>query len=440
VAQLVETIKAPAIATDPVLQPYLQLLARTLPYRGKQSDVDKLKQRSMELKGEPRTNRDAIYLLDNAISAHIDELRSVVSPATMAEIIIDTSSTPNSFPDFVKRKLTYLESERIKFFDRGPFEAIARIQLATAIEESYFLDDESGRGDTARLRRVQTLNEEVLTRLTAPAYDYLPSSQRNTWINDLRFANIATSFALGDKTRMHSLLREFIGRNQKFGLESRDIDHVYIHKLFNTPYTLLVEPAKGKAEHPHVSIDDPAIIKRFFNPAQLGLFMCAQLNDARPDGTRRLVKQVNDLVLSDYYVVIDSSNEKAALEQLKSELDRTITSDQRTGPRQELLRTLKALEVKGFSEAMQKGASNCGISEQVRNQIYAPFSFGINLAETAGFGKNKFHLLVGGRLNASQATAVSTFINKTALPSLTQLRLKLKLDNDAYIARMRING
>jgi hypothetical protein len=436
-----EAEKSAPIAQVVTVEPQhgqLVKLANALGHHARGPDLETLKKWSKDLKHDPRGNREAITILDNAIAANIDELRAIVSPTILAQRAPTLAEKKNAFSDFVQQKIAYLDSEKIKFYDGGPFEASARSYLSNALEEAYFLESEAGRADPDKLRRAARSMEEVLVRLTAAEFDYLPASQRTTWVNDYQFFNAALLFALGENARSRELLRMLARNNLNFGLGSTKLDHVYIYKLFNTPYVLSILPGTSKDGRPNIHIDDDALVKRFFNPAQLALFLCARLDEAGPQGLTRLAKDISELVLSDYFVIIASSDARDALEDLRAGIAKKIGDDEKL--RQEGLQRVNNLEPKGFSDSMRIGARACGLNESERDRIYSPFAFKPQIEEISGFGKSRFHLLLGGRVNASQARAVADFLNKSVFPELRPLRNKLGLGNAAYIARMRIDG
>src|SRR5262249_46488626 len=175
------------VAADPV-RAGLATLAARVGFAGKPDDLDELKRRSTLLKEHPQDNRNAIAALDNAISAHRSELRSMVSPATMSP------HPGNAFVDFVRRKLDYLLTANTAFNVRAPYEILARAHLGTASQEAYSLGNSPRGDDSPELRKKLAergfpepqgfleqeipVVDDILKRLTAAEFAYLPDDQR----------------------------------------------------------------------------------------------------------------------------------------------------------------------------------------------------------------------------------------------------------------------
>jgi len=423
-----------------LLQSYLSVLAASVGYPGRSEDLDILKRRSTDLKRrDAHANRDAIAALDSAISSHIYELRSVMSPAIVGDQISPTTRPTNIFPDFVQRKIAYLDSENRKFYEKGPFEIISRVDLANALQELYFISKVAGNDDLSKMKRAEELISGTIPLVTSSGPDYLSTRDIATWINDLRFRNSVLLFYLGNREKLRAISATLAIDNANFSLGARNIPHIYIYKVFETPYVLSVLAGSDKDGHSNLKTDDPAIIKRFYNPAQLGLFMCSRADTAGPSSFEQLTKDIGDLVLSDYYVVAASTNDKHVLEDFRGQITTTIGSSAVASQRDGVLQRLADLEVSGFSSSMRRGARLCGLQDNVRDKIYTAFTFAPTVQEIDGFGRYRFHLLFGGRLNANQARVVSDFLNRVIFPSMKQKREMYHLENSAYIARMRIN-
>jgi hypothetical protein len=439
----------PLVTTDPIYK-YLATLAANVGFAGKADDLDELKRRSTLLKEHPKDNRNAIIALDNAISAHRSELRSMVLPETM------NPEPGNAFVDFVRRKLAYLLTPGTAFYDRGPYEVLVRAHLGTAFQEAYFLGNSLRLDDTPELRQKlinrgiserKTFTEQevqgvddILTRLTAPEFAYLPDDQRRFWVNDYRFRRATILYALGSRAAFKDALRDLAYKNQEFSLGTRDLDHVYLYKVYDTPYELVLSAEEDKSGRAvtDVKISDPSVLKRFYNPAQLALVACSMIESAGPDHLTAFAKTIGDVALSDYYVVVAGGNDPQALQQLSSAIRSRLAKN--TSQLGEVAAKVRGLEVGGFSRTINNGAAACSIENAVRDRIFAPFNFELSIEKIAGFGKFDYQLLMGGRLNADQARAVSTFLNRTIFPDVQGERRRLNFDIDAYIARMRLDG
>ena len=428
------------------LQQDLSRLSQTLGYVGQSSDLDALRELSSRLKASPQDNQDAITVLDNAISAHRDELRSVVSPATL-----QPDPELDQYVGFVQKKLKYLLSDTTMFYDGGPFEIITRSNLAVALQEAYFLNRDIDSSEDAELKRrleatvgldrtgwlIRSLAilDDVIARLTSADHDYLPLAFRKNSVNDFRYRRAVVLLLLKEKSLYIQALRFLAIANQDFSLTTSEIDHVYIYKLFYTPYKLRVLAETDALGHTFGSpqIDDPNVIKKLFNPAQLALASCSVRDSRSEDPTLQLSQLVGGLALSDYYVVIASANDRPTLEKLLIEIQSTIRAQNES--RSGLEARVKQLEVTGFSQEISDGARVCGVTEDVAKNIFEPFSFQTSLLRMENFGRFKFHLITGGRLNADQARAVASFFN--GVPELQRI-IAGSMISSAYIARMKV--
>jgi hypothetical protein len=436
------------VVFEDTLQQDLSKLSQTIGYVGQISDLDALKALSARLKRHPGENQDAITILDNAISAHKTELRSVISPTTLPiDPVLDQYST------FVRRKLKYLLSDATKFYDGGPFEIVTRSNLATALQEAYFLDklfgidedpelkrtlaETAGADRTAWLSRAVAIFDDIIDRLTSAQHDYLPVSLRLHSVNDFRYRRATILLTLREKENYQQALKSLATANQDFSLSATEIDHVYVYKLFYTPYRLIIvseTDAIGRSTiSPH--IDDPYILKKLYNPAQLALVSCSVRNIDTVDAVSNLSQLVRNLALSDYYVVLASSNDRATLEKLQKGLQSALQVKPESRASVEL--RVKQLEVDGFSQAIKDGARECKIIDEISKKIFAPFVFETSLVQIEKFGKFKYHLTTGGRLNADQARSVASFVNSA--PELQPILAPARaFVSAAYIARMKV--
>lgn len=431
---------------DNALQRDLSKLSQTLGYVGEVSDLNILKKLSSQLKAFPQENQDAITLLDNAISAQKGELRSVISPATL-----QVDAELDQYVEFVQKKLDYLLTDAVKFYDGGPFEIITRSNLAIAFQEAYFLDRDlntsknpefkrrlettAGTDRTGWLTRSIALLDDIISRLTSGDHDYLPLALRKNSVNDFRYRRATVLLLLKDKPRYVQALKYLAAANQDFSLVTSDVDHIYVYKLFYTPYKLKVIADTDSVGHVNVTphIDDPNTIKRLYNPAQLALVSCSVRSGESDDSSFQLSQLVGGLAFSDYYVVVASANDRSILERMLSDFQSAIKSEPES--QSSLEARVKQLEVSGFSREISDGARECGVTSDVAKKIFSPFSLQITLLKMDNFGRFQFHLIAGGRLNADQARIVASFFNGTSWLKPIMIRSK---SADAYIARMKV--
>ena len=420
---------------DEPLHGYLRTLAQTLGYAGAKSDLDALKTQSTALKRDPVANREAIALLDNAIASHVDELRPAVSREALAA---KHSSGTDIYPRFVEQKLAFLSTDETKFYDGGPFEVVRRSLLANTLEGKYFMNQ--GDPDQSLLHKEIEVLDEIHVRLTDPKYAYLsvPPANRNARINSNRFWRASLLFVLGEKTELREMLRDIATRNQEFGIETTNPGHVYIYKTLDFPFKILLQGI-DKDGKPIVETNDPHILNRFYNPAQLALRVCDLVKVAGPSKAETLARVISDLDFNDFYVVAASTNDTSQLQQFVAAVNQALEVQALRQQRDDLVKRIAA-QAETFSNTMKRGAQACGIEDAVRDKIYSAFEFKPQLKHIDGFGKQSEYLVFGGRLDANQANIVVDFLNKYVFadPALHALQTKMKIDSTAYAARVRI--
>jgi hypothetical protein len=443
-ACVVATLKAEESthpADNPVLgEPvagYLAALEGAIGYQGSASDLDALRRRSSDLKRDPQANRAAIAALDSAVASHASELRTVLDARTYAA---QASPGTDVYPVFVREALAFLESDRAKFYERGPFEEFVVAQLAALLESAYFLEKAAGRADEGKLNRELAVLDQDLRILTLPDHDYILAPEAGGGANGTRFWRASLLFLLERTSESRAILRDLAIGNQSFGLYTADIDHIFVGSPFALPYEMIVRGARDKDGLPVIDIKNPAAVERNFNPAQLALVACAHLDDKGPDRIKTFMRAVADTVLSDYYVVAASADSAAKLQKLDAAMSQVINGEKLGKERAALVQTIEAKD-EGFSREIERGARACGVADAVRDKIYWKFRFQSQI-ESQSTGKKaakyRGQLLFGGRLNASQARAVSDFINKSVLRELAARREELGIEDAASVARMRI--
>jgi len=418
----------------------LRKLAQTNGYDGLSADLDVLKQRSAELKRDPNTNREAISLLDSAIASHVDEIGPAVSTQGLANV---RDVGTDIYPEFIRQKVRFLGSEKAKFYDGGPFEITWRSLFVSALESEYFLNDKTIDADKKTLRRAIEVLDEILVRRRGPdtKYGYL-ADRGGPLLNGDRFWRASLFFLLGEKDEVQNELRALVLDNQRFGLEveippgTESSRHIYIYKIFYVPHQILVQADERTDGGRKTEAKDADIVDRYYNAAQLALCACAHLDEAgSTTGIKAFATEIKNLELSDYYVIAGSADSPAAIRALASSLEKKLDSEAISGKRDQLVRQF-AKEAQRFSETISRGASKCGISNDVRDQIYSNFDFRVFTANISGLEKR--YLLLGGRLNADQANAVAEFLNRTVHQMPETGDSGGKNINRAYVARMRI--
>jgi hypothetical protein len=417
------------------LREQLLRLAQVQGYRGAESDLLVLKDRSRALKSDPVINQNAILFLDNAIASHGNEIRAAVSNRALA-----SRNEPGSdiFPAFTQQKLDFLSTNAAKFYDGGPFEITSRSLLASTLEAKYFLEQKAGVGDSAKLLRAVQVLDEIVERRTRPQYAYL--SGREIHINSDRFWRASLLFALGDKMETRETLRDLVLNSQPPGLDTGEKDDIYIYRIFTLPHQLIVERERDRDRMPKVSIKDPHLLDKSYNSAQLALYACALVDKAGEKGVPDFIDGINRLVLSDYFVVVGPVDDAGALKPLQEAISKALASKDLLDRRGQTLERVSNAEIAGFSDAIKQGAQQCGIDDRTRDQIYASFTFASEVKQFLGKDKKEQeYLLFGGRLNARQASILADFVNNVVLqtPEVNEVRKNIKADTDAYSARRR---
>jgi hypothetical protein len=457
VTQLIEGLPkgdpiAKPILTEPVLG-YLQKLTETHGYSGSEDDLNILKDYSLALKSDPIGNRAAIAVLDSAIAYHINEMVPSLSTQALAK-----ASSPGTdiYPAYIKQKLAYLNSERATFYDRGPYELTRRYLLASALESQYFVDRRAGHADLDMVRKELKVLDEILHRLNNSAeYGYIPVRSQTSSLNSDQFWRASLLFLLGQRSELKETLRDLAIRNQLFGLDTPSRGHVYIFRVFHLPQRMTVLKNLDKRGIPTVDIDDSNLLNRYYNPAQLALYACAHIAEPRPERISNFIRAINELVLSDYYVVVSASDSNIRVEDFRQAIRAAIRSSEMTNQLQKLVQDVASREVAGFSDTIKQGARQCDVGDSVRESIYSPFISFLDFqppvqrvdaqvldgnSKQSGAKGATVQLLFGGRLNATQANMLSEFLNNSVFPSLHLGTSKGQAPTSAraFTARMRI--
>jgi hypothetical protein len=434
VGTMVETLptNGRAILAEP-LHGYLNTLAQKESYSGALADLQKLKDSSANLKAlDPLLNRDAITALDNAIASHNGEIRAAVSFRGAAQQALHEKRSPgtNIHRLYVQRKLSFLDTSRAEIYDRGPFEIARRSLLANALEESYFLD----RSRSKLEKEIQVLNELQSVYDNPPGYLSIP--QINLHRNSNLFWLASILFVLHDRPQSSDILRRLAVGNNKFGLETENPGHVYSYRILDLPYDirLLAHDSRSGSE---IKVNDPGVVNRFYNPAQLALVACSQL-DGDIDN---FIAATTDLVFYDYYVVVALAPSIESIQSFRTAVEQTINGEGLRASRDELIQRITQ-DSEGFQKLIVRGAQLCNVQDDDRKQIFTPFRFESTVEpHREGSGAYEQRLLVGGRLNANQATWVVDFLKREVYNSgdLKAQAKKLGVSIDPVIDRMKID-
>jgi hypothetical protein len=426
-------------------------MAETEGYGGSESNIEKIKAWSKELKDhDPVSNGETIAALDNAIASYKDELRPAVSTLAAAREALDAGTDranadklapgpdTNIHPLFVRRKLAFLGAKKAEFYDHGPFEIVRRLLLANSIEESYFLDKAAGIADFGKLRRELQIVGDLQNLYEKPP-SYLTIRQERLQKNSNLFWRASILFALGDKGEFVQAARMLAINNRNWGFDGDNAGHVYSYRVFNRPYAILLLGRDNRGE-PMIEIKDPGLLNRFYNPAQLALVICAQLDGAGSDqGIDSYTKAVRELTFHDLYVVAASARRAGSLRKFENDVTKTF-NDRKFKQESEALVSRVNNDAKEFSDMISRGAKQCGITDEVRDEIHQRFTLKPRIEQRADSPKNE-RLVFGGRLDANAASAVADLIkNVFETPEIRSVAEELGVSTSVFATRMPIDN
>jgi hypothetical protein len=427
-------------------------MAETEDYGGALGDIDKIKKWSSELKRrDPVANGEAIAALDNAIASYKNELRPSVSTRAAAREALNAGreaisvadaakpapgSDTNIYPLFVRRKLAFLNSKNAEFYDRGPFEIVRRLLLANSIEESYFLDKGAGIPGSDKLRREIEIIDGLRALYESPP-SYLTIHQQKLQKNSNLFWRASILFALGDKDEFVKTARSLAIDNRSWGLEGESPGHVYSYRVFDQPYKILLLGRDDRGE-PLIEVRDAGLLNRFYNPAQLALAICAELDGSNP-GIESYTKTVRDLSFHDFYIVTTSDQRLGGVRKFENTVTRTF-SDRKFKQESEALISRVNSDAKEFADMISRGANRCGITDEIRDDIYQPFTLKPRIEQRAESSKNE-RLVFGGKLDANAASIVADFINKVfETPEIRAAAEEHGVSTSVFATRMPIDN
>lgn len=416
-----------AVVSDP-LRGLLQAMANSSGYKGNKDDVDLFKRTSMALKGDPIRNGPAIAILDNAIASDITEIRPALS---ISRLVAEATPGTDIYQLFLQQKLTYLSSDEARFYDKGPFDLVRRTVLAGALEGAFFEKKKDGVSAPELLRKELVVLDEIEDRLTTDRYGYLPAASvqpRNMQINSTRFWKASVAFALGDKDKVRTILRDLINSNAKIPFNRQNPGQIYIFKVFDEPFKIVVTPSLEDNGNRKVNVVDPLILRRYYNPAQLATIACAQLGKAGSgEGINALAKSIIDLTPHDYYVVVASADDAGKLEKLGTAIEGVLEAKE-VAPYLEQVNS----EDEEFARGIRRGARECNINDGVADHVYSPFSFEHEISREED--TKKAFLVYGGALDEAQARRVADLLNRI----IKDLNAPWP-EPRAYVTRMRID-
>ena len=235
---------------------------------------------------------------------------------------------------------------------------------------------------------------------------------------------------------MQRTLRDLAETNQSFDLSTRSA-HVYIYKVFNEIYQLIVLNEREKDGIFKYEAKNDNVLDRYYNAAQLALFVCSQIESGGAGEISKFAAGIKGLKFNDYYVVAGSSQDELKMKELLTSIENWFGSNRTGVGRDELLRLVKEKETPRFAEFMEAGARRCGVSPQISERIYSQFVLEAKIERLEGEDrKSAYYLVYGGRLNAEQANLLAESIDK-----ITDRGANNSSSNGAraYAARMRVD-
>jgi hypothetical protein len=343
------------------------------------------------------------------------------------------------YPRFVEQRLKFLlDPEKVKFYERGPFELSIPTSLANALESKYFLA-KNDRDDNFLRQEIRALKDAQQILLALPPNE----PRRRMRLNGNLFWQASIFFALGDKEQFGHALHELVEQNQDFGLESKEAGHVYIYKVFDLPFGITVDGVDPDGK-PVLTTDDPYILNRFYNPGQLALRVCGLTNAAGRDGIRAFSDAIRDFSFNDFYVVVASGGDRDMLRQFGDAVTKSLAEGERASRRDKLVQEI-GKNAAQLSHTMEDGAAACGVEKAQRDRVYAPFDFKFEVRHIETLGKHPEHLILGGSLNTDEANKLAEFFNEAVFADSAlrdQARKlgvgNLGVENVSFAARARI--
>ena len=424
------------ILSDEPIRGYLQTLANKSGYHGEGGDLDVLKHFSADLKTDPNGNREVIAALDDAIASYAGEIRTEVS---LTQLAATEEPGTDIYPLFIRQRLHFLGSEGVKFYDKGPFEIIVRNLLASTLESQFFLDRENGILDVAKLEREVAVLSEILERRDRPELQYLASEQSKSAKNSDNFWRAGLLFVLDRKQDLQDVLRDLVNANSDFAIEPWNAGQIYIYRVFNFPFKIVLQGGHDENGSPRISTTDPALLQRFYNAAQLALFTCSLLDNSGLGGISKFVNTISDMPLNDYFVVAATGGDYRTLETLSQTMEHAIDHDLHD-KKLNYLGKIKYEENIETVEAMKRGERACGIDQGIGKKVYSGFEFKSKIIKLKTRPDKNYQLIFGGNVNVVQAREISNFLNQEVfvMPDMTAMRSSLGIAEGAYVARTRI--
>jgi len=440
IKQLEQNLPTDAAVYDERVRRYLQMLAKNLGYSASAEDLLELKRRSLDLKHHPRENATAIAALDNAIASAAGEIRNIMSIEALAsrsEVGLDI------YPEFVRRKLQFLDSEKGRFYYEGIFELEVLELLGNALESTYFLDRMHQTPDTSKLEHELNIIHDITTRMNDEKYDYILRNRKGsqTDLNSVTLWQASVSFVLGRRDELKNALQDLINKNWRFTGQTVGVGQVFVYKSLDLPYEIIVRSGKDENGKQNYEVNDPHRIQEFHDASQLALSLCAILDKAGDKGVDEFVKLNEQFVNRDYYVILATAASNGVLKEFAEAIEAETRTERLDPEGQGVLKRVDEVQDPGLAEVVRRGAQLCEIDGSVRDEVYKPFRLEPSIWGPGGKEGDQYQLRVGGGIDENQATIIAKFFKVVYSSSkLHAMSQKLKIEADPYVARPRISG
>ena len=195
----------------------------------------------------------------------------------------------------------------------------------------------------------------------------------------------------------------------------------------------------GGKDRPDFEISDPGVLNRLYNPAQLALVACAQLDAVGSDqAIDKFKSAISDLAAHDYYVVAGIAENAENLRKFATVMQDAFRGEGLEKDVQTLMLTVGD-QSREFSEMINHGANKCGVDGAIRDRIYSPFQLVPTIKTNAESNYPGGRLVFGGRLDANQATAVVQFLRKVMeTPPIHSAAEAFAVKTSVFVARMKV--
>jgi hypothetical protein len=374
-----------------------------------------------ELKAAETPDADLIRALDAALFQSANDISAALRPIT------------EDYAAFVAKKRQTLEQAVISGrYGNGPYEIYVDELLALALEESYFqsVSKTGATGDEELLVRAAESYSRALARLDNPGI-FETERQRKFSRNDILFRRALYFILLGRIDEARSDLQQIIKSGRTWEQETL-MDHVFVEKFFRLPVRIeLVRRESGGVE---LVIKDENLIKRFFNPAQIALYLCGRLpaEATEPLSYQDIDRHLRDFTNHDYRVYLASSKDIARLKAIQSDLQNRLNAlnEDETA---NIYAALDSNEPAKFETVFIDGKENCFSPNEDAppdREVFQTLELTVRGTWQDGEREGKtYGVYVGGYLSYPQAVRLSELLVK-------HLGLKQK----PFAARPKIEG